>query len=382
MPAAEGIVKAVAAIDRPRGGSDHPRMPRLARILLLLLLAFGSTVAFARQDAAPAAPPPTPAAQLEQMRSELDGIKKALATQPTAAQLGDLRTQALAVQDQASQLAASLAPQVQSVQAQLAVLGPRPQGAPAEAAEVSAQRRKLDKAQADVDAQVKQAQLIGQEAAQLAAQLSDQRRNEFQTRLAERTATPFSTAFWSDPMRSLPSDLRRLRALGSDLSTAIRAAWQPANRTPFVTCLLAAALLLGVGRWLLERQLLRLTQNRMAAGRLRRSALALAIAVLTTLNTGLAAQLVYWSVNWNGLLDDDLAALAHRWCSWCCSVPTSPGSAAPCSRRCARAGACPSLADAEAQALRPFPWLLAMAIALLGTVELVTTRSARACRPA
>ena len=372
MPAAEGTVKVRVAIDRPQGGSDHARMPRLARLLLVLLLAFGSSAALARQDAAPDAPPPTPSQQMDQLRGQLDDIKKALAAQPTAGQLGDLRTQALAVQDQASQLAASLAPQVQSVQAQLAVLGPAPaKGAPAEAAEVSAQRRKLDKAQADVDAQVKQAQLMGQEAAQLAAQLSDQRRNEFQTRLAERTATPFSTAFWSDPMRSLPSDLRRLRALGDDLGTAIRTASQPPNRTPFVTCLIAAALLLGVGRWLLERQLLRLTQNRMAAGRLRRSALALAIAVLTTLNTGLAAQLVYWSVNWNGLLDDDLTGLAHQMVQLVLLSAYVAGLGRALLSAVRPSWRLPELTDAEAKALRPFPWLLAMAIALLGTVELV-----------
>ena len=135
MPAAEGTVKACVAIDRPQGGSDHARMPRLAHLLLVLLLAFGSTAALARQDAAPDAPPPTPAQQMDQLRGQLDDIKKALADQPTAGQLGDLRTQALVVQDQAGQLAASLAPQVQSVQAQLAVLGPAPaKGAPAEAA--------------------------------------------------------------------------------------------------------------------------------------------------------------------------------------------------------------------------------------------------------
>src|SRR5512139_3204481 len=122
------------AIDRPRGGSDHARMSRLAPLLLLLLLAFGSATAHARQDVAPDAPPPTPAQQMDQLRGQLDDIKKALSAQPTATQLGDLRAQALAVQDQASQLAADLAPQVQSVQAQLAVLGPAPaKGAPAEA---------------------------------------------------------------------------------------------------------------------------------------------------------------------------------------------------------------------------------------------------------
>ena len=139
-------------------------MPGLLRLLLILLLACASTAALARQDAT--APPPTPAQQLDQLRDQLDGIEKTLRAKPDTTQLADLRSQALAVQDQAGQVAASLAPQVQSVQAQLAVLGPAPDKPASEAPEVRDQRRKLDKAKADVDAQVKQAQLMGQEAEQ------------------------------------------------------------------------------------------------------------------------------------------------------------------------------------------------------------------------
>ncbi|HEX5305094.1 MAG TPA: DUF3772 domain-containing protein [Dyella sp.] len=347
-------------------------MPRLAPLLLLLLLAFGSSSALARQDVAPDAPSATPSQRLDQLRSQLDDIKKALGDKPDTQQLADLRGQALEVQDQAGEVAGSFAPQVQNLQAQLAVLGPAPEkGAPPEAPEVSAQRRKLDKAQAEVDAQVKQAQLMGQEAAQLASLLSDQRRNAFQARLAERTATPFSTAFWADPLRSLPSDLRRLRALGGDLHRAILDAWLPANRTPFLACLIAAALLLGIGRWLLERQLLRISQHRVGAGRLRRSGLALAIALLTALNTGLAAQLIYWSVNWNGLLDDDLTTLAHQMVRLVLLSAYVAGLGRALLSAMRPSWRLPDLADDEAMALRPFPWLLAVSIALLGTVELV-----------
>ena len=358
-----------------------PRLPRLLpRLVLTLLLVFASAAVSARQNDA-SAPPPTPDQALAQMRSQLDTIEKAVAGKPDAQQLGDLRSQALAIQDQAGQVAASLAPQVQSVQAQLAVLGPAPDKSTTEAPEVRDQRRKLDKAKADVDAQVKQAQLMGQEAGQLAAQLSDQRRDEFQARLAERTATPFSRAFWSDALRSLPADLRRLRSLGSDLRDALASAWQPPNRTPFLACLSMAVLLLGVGRWLLERALLRLTRDRLPEGHLRRSAMALAIALLTTLNTGLAAELLYLSLNWNGLLDDDLRALAQQMVRLALLGAYVAGLGRALLSATRPSWRLPRVSDVEATALRPLPWRFAVAIVVLGTLELVN-RAISASLPA
>lgn len=350
-------------------------MPNLPRFVLLVLLALASapTVALQNKTAdTPTAPALSPDQTLDQLRGQLDGIKKAIGDKPDAAQMGDLRNQALDVQDKATQLATSLAPQEQSLQAQLTVLGPAPEkGAPAEANEVRQQRNQLDHQKADLDAQVKRGQLLGQEAAQVAAQLSDQRRNAFQARLASRTATPFSRAFWVDPLNSLPIDLRRLRSLGDDIGDAVSEAWQPPNRTPFLACLISAALLLGVGRWLLERALFKLTSSRVPAGHLRRSTLTMAIALLTTLNTGLAAELVYLSVNWNGLLDDDLSRLAERLVRLILlsAYVAGLGRALLSARR--PSWRMPNLADAEADALRRFPWLLGVTMTVLGAAEIV-----------
>ncbi len=213
-------------------------MPILFRCLLLLLLTLGSTASLAQSsDPSPtAAPAATPAQTLDQLGSQLDTVKAALKDKKPDVPLADLRTTALGVQDQARQLAADLTPQMTALQAQLAVLGPAPaKGAPAEAPEVAAQRRKLDKAQADLDAQIKQAQLFGQNATQLAAQISGLRNDEFQARLASRTATPFGRTFWADPVRTFPDDMVRLKRLGSRFAGAVAQAWQPPNRQPLPT---------------------------------------------------------------------------------------------------------------------------------------------------
>ncbi|CAM5250676.1 DUF3772 domain-containing protein [Rhodanobacter lindaniclasticus] len=238
-------------IDRPARRSDHARMPKPCRLLLLVLWCLGSLAAQAQGNAAPgtAASAATPAQALVLLDGRLDALKTTLKAKHPDTSLADLRGSALAVQDQARQLALGLAPQMTALQSQLDVLGPAPaKDAPPEAVEVAAQRRQLDKAMATLDAQTKQAQLLGQNALQLATQITGLRNDEFQARLASRTATPLARTFWADPLRTLPDDRVRIKRLGARFADAVAQAWQPPNRQPLVWCLIAAALLLGGGR--------------------------------------------------------------------------------------------------------------------------------------
>ena len=351
-------------------------MPALLRYLLFVLLCLGSVSLYAQgTNTVPtsALSAATPAQALDQLGNQLDALKAALKSKHPTAPLADLRGSALAVQDQARQLAASLAPQMAALQAQLAVLGPPPvKGAPPEASEVAAQRRQLDKAQAALDAQIKQAQLLSQNALQLAAQLTGLRNDEFQARLASRTASPFTRAFWADPARTFPDDLARLNRLGVRGADAWRNAWQPPNRQPLLVCLIGAALLLGVGRWLLDRLLLSLATRRVPDGHLRRSAMAVAVALTAVFTTGLAAQLAYLGLNWNDILDPDLDGLARavvRLVLFAAYV-TGLGRALLSVRR--PSWRLPELSDLAAQRLGPFPWLLGAAALLFGLIERIS----------
>ncbi len=322
---------------------------------------------------APAASAATPAQTLNQLGSRLDALKAQLGDKDANTPIADLRNGALTVQDQASQLAASLTPQMAALQAQLNVLGPPPaKGMPAEAPQVAAQRRQLDRAQAAIDAQIKQAQLLNQGALQLAAQLTGLRNDQFQARLASRTATPFSQAFWADPARSFPDDLHRLKQLGTRLANTWDEAWRPPNRRPLLFCLVGAALLLGAGRWLLEWLLLRLATRRVPDGHLRRSAMATAVALTAVLTTGLAAQLVYVGLNWNDILDPDLDALASSVVRLVCfaAYVNGLGRALLSVRR--PSWRLPALADLAAARLQRIPWLLGAAALLFGLIERVS----------
>ena len=351
-------------------------MSRVLRSLFIVLLAFGSVALHAQDDEtpsrgpAPAASSATPAQTLDLLGKQLDAIKVALNGKKTDIPLGKLRTNAIDVEDQSRDLAASIAPQMAALQAQLSVLGPAPvKGQPPESREVSSQRRKLDKTNADLDAQLKQAQLIGQEATQLATQITGMRNDQFQARMAERTATPFSQAFWVDPGKSFPDDARRLRQLGVRARDAWGESWQPVNRTPLLACLIAALLLLAVGRWLLERWLLKVATHRVPAGHLRRSALAVAVALSSVFTTGLAAELVYIGINWNDTLDDDLNTLAKSIVGLVMfsAYMVGLGRALLSSNR--PSWRLPNLDEAEVRRLRPFAWWLAASALLLGLVE-------------
>ncbi|TAL97025.1 MAG: mechanosensitive ion channel family protein [Rhodanobacter sp.] len=351
-------------------------MPALLRRLVFVLLCLGSFALPAQDsDSVPAAAlsAATPAQALDQLDNRLDSLKAELKNKHPTTPLADLRNAALEVQDQARQLAGSLTPQMAALQAQLAVLGPPPaKGSPPEAPEVAAQRRQLDKAQVALDAQIKQAQLLSQSALQLAAQLTGLRNDEFQARLASRTASPFTHAFWADPVRTFPDDIVRLNRLDARSADAWRTAWQPPNQKPLLACLIGAALLLGVGRWLLDRLLLSLATRHVPDGHLRRSAMAVAVALTAVFTTGLAAQLVYVGLNWNDILDPDLDALARavvRLVLFAAYV-TGLGRALLSVRR--PSWRLPALSDRAAQRLRPFPWLLGAAALLFGLIERIS----------
>ncbi|WP_424680805.1 DUF3772 domain-containing protein [Frateuria sp. YIM B11624] len=349
-------------------------MPILRRLLLCLLLA--GFPALHAQDAPTAATTPTvsPAQALDDLRDQLDGIKSALKNKPDDHALADLRTTALAVQDQAEQLAGTLSPQMGSLDARLAVLGPAPaKGAPPEAAEVAGQRRQLDKDKANLDAQIKQAQLLGEEGMQLATQIYGLRRDQFQAQLTSRTATPLGASFWAEPARTLPDDLARLKRLRSHVADAWHDAWQPPNRLPLLLCLGAALLLLAAGRLLLERLLYRLAARAMPDGHLRRSATAAGVALGSVLVYGLAVQLVRTGLDWNGTLDPSLDELARSLVRRVCFAAFVAGLGRALLSVAHPTWRLPTLSNAAARRLRLFPGLLAAATLLLGVIDRVNS---------
>jgi potassium-dependent mechanosensitive channel len=358
-------------------GMHTPTRQLFLRSCLLGLLALGVSSVYAQSPAssslAPASASSTqdPAQALVTLSKQLDSAKTTLSNKAAnGSPLGDLRTQVDAVQQQASQWVETLSPQMDSVQSRLTVLGPPPAaGAPPETAAVSQQRRQLERDKGKLDGEIKQAKLLSQDASKLTTEIAQTRNEQFQMQLATRAASPLSIRFWSDLAHSSADDRAHLQRILGLLADGVESAWQPDNRTPFIFCLLGAALLLVPGRWLVERLTLMIARRYMPDGHFRRSALAVIFTLTVTLSFGLAAALLYLGLNWNDTLDDDLDTLAQaivRATFFAAFVAGLGRALLSCHHPSWRL---PTLADATARALRWFPWLLGGAFLLLGVLE-------------
>jgi potassium-dependent mechanosensitive channel len=346
------------------------------RSLVLSLLGFAASSAYAQGPASAPAPASASSTQdptqaLISLSKQLDSIKTTLSNKSASgAPMGDLHNQAGAVQQQADQWVETLTPQMDSVQSRLTVLGPPPAaGAPPETPAVSQQRRQLDRDKSKLDGEIKQAQLLSQDAAKLTTEIAETRNEQIQLQLATRAASPLSIHFWSDLAKSFPDDTAHLKRIGGLLADGVSDAWQAENRTPFLLCLIGAVLLIVPGRWLAERVALTIARRFVPEGHFRRSALAFILTLTVTLSIGLAFWLVYLSLNWNGTLDEDAdtLVLAIVRSAFFSAFVAGLGRALLSFHH--PSWRLPNLLDATAQALRWFPWLLGAAFLLLGVLE-------------
>lgn len=92
---------------------------------------------------------------------------------------------------------------------------------------------------------------------------------------------------------------------------SVAASFAGANLAPSLIGLAAGLFLLVLGRWWVEHLWLRATSDRMPHGRLRRSALAFTVLVVSTVLPGLGAHAIYLGLNWNGPFVEPFASLAR-----------------------------------------------------------------------
>ncbi|MBH2019037.1 MAG: mechanosensitive ion channel family protein [Burkholderiales bacterium] len=246
-------------------------------------------------------------ASLDTARLLIDKARKVLDDPPNdAADLLPLRTEVLGAGAQAEAAAALLEPQLASVQARLAELGPVTPGQ-AEAHDVAVLRSQLNKNRAELDAQFKRAKLLAVESEQTAGEISALRRSEFQARLGERTSSILSSLFWSELRMDLPADAQNARRLFDQLVMAARASgawvWSSVG--------LIGLVLLGLHLWA-GHAFLGLTTTRVPPGRLRRSLHAWTRVLLPTATAGLMAEAAYLGLVWVAPLPEALAPLMSR----------------------------------------------------------------------
>ena len=266
-----------------------------AGLLACLLALFAMLGATAWAQPSPDSPASIDA-QLTQMRTRLDSIRKGLDNQPTDQSLDHWGTEVLQLQSKTDALTSTLAPKLADIAARLNQLGPVPTGTK-EPPDVAEQRRQLVKDNNTVDSQLKLSKLLS---------VSTERRTQFQAQMGERHRTFFSRNYRDELRRDFPNDLRHIDELGSELASSI-------GQTPGMVWLLiiAGVALVLAARYGIRRLLLHVTATHVPSGRLRRSVFAMTVLVVAVLTPGLIAQLLHLGLNWSNTLSDSTENLMN-----------------------------------------------------------------------
>ncbi len=205
--------------------------------------------------------------------------------------LSSLRQAALQVQKQADNLTARQAVDIEHLNDQLNILGP---AQPDEAPSLTSQRKTLTAQKNALVDDERQTNTLSQSARDLATQIFNLRRSLFDSQISTRTASPLSSAFWSTLIRPTDDDLGRLNRLLVDVRQVLSSTLAPENRLQFISIVVAALFVWVVIRRLLERLLIWSMIRWLPEGRLRRSALALAVGLSTILTITVATSLLRW----------------------------------------------------------------------------------------
>ncbi|HEX8587753.1 DUF3772 domain-containing protein [Pseudomonas sp.] len=358
---------------------QHATLNRFCAGLFALLLLCITLPTFAQAASAPqVAPkvasqsdaPEAEAPSLDDLSEQLDQIRQKVTVSANDDLLSSLRQAALQVQKQADDLTAKQAVDIEHLNDQLNILGPVQ---PDEAATLTSQRKALTAQKNALVSDEQQTNALSQSARDLATQIFSLRRSLFDSQISTRTASPLSSAFWSTLIRPTDDDLRRMNGLLNDVRSVFTSALAPGNRMLFASVVLGALLIWVVLRRLLERLLIRLMVRGLPEGRLRRSALALAVGLATVLTITAATSLLRWGIVTNAVLSNDVVNLLDQlqtlitFCAFIVGLGRALLMLPHPSWRL------PKIPDEIATAMGRFPAVLALALMIIGTQERINS---------
>ena len=361
---------------------QHVTLNRFYAGVLALLLCV-TLPAFAQAAAAQVAPQTAPQAasqsdatpeveapSLDDLSEQLDQIRQKVTVSANDDLLSSLRQAALQVQKQADDLIAKQAVDIEHLNDQLNILGPVQ---PDEAPTLTSQRKALTAQKNALVSDERQTNTLSQSARDLATQIFSLRRSLFDSQISTRTASPLSSAFWSTLIRPTDDDLRRMNGLLDDVRSVFTSALAPGNRMLFASVVIGALLIWVVVRRLLESLLIRLMVRWLPEGRLRRSALALAVGLSTVLTITTATSLLRWGITSNAVLSNDVVNLLDQlqtlitFCAFIVGLGRALLMLPHPSWRL------PKIPDEIATAMGRFPPVLALALMVIGTQERINS---------
>lgn len=255
-------------------------MMRLITFLLALMLAVPALA----QDTDPIL---AATQALDQAATEYQAIDAALNGRAGASQAQALKDRAAAVKQSANDQVSALQTQLQLVDARVAQLGPVTPGV-VEAPDIQAQRKLLAQQRSTVDSAIKRGKLLATEADQLNNEIAQNQADVFSEQMSQRVASPLSGQFWGPLIRSVPRDSRRFSGFLSAEARAVLQGMKSGGMPAAVLGLLVGFVLIGPARLALRSAGRRYVIERVPGSRIRRSTLALWLAVVGTLLPTLA----------------------------------------------------------------------------------------------
>lgn len=309
-------------------------------------------------------------ASLAQLSDRLDLIRQGVSSNANDDLLAQLRQAALQVQRQAEASGTQRAADVARLDDQLKVLGP---AQPDEADTLTRQRRDLSSQKKNLLAEQQQAEQLTQSARDLSTQIVNLRRSQFNSQITSRAASPLSPAFWSSLIRPTEEDLARLRDLRAEAADAVASALSAEHRTLFLGSLVAAILVWTLVRRVLERLLADAMIRWLPEGRLRRSALALSVALATLTTIGGSVSLLRWGLESSATLGTNMATLIDHVLTLVVFSAFIAGLGRAMLMLQRPTWRLPSIPNQVASALAWFPQLLALALMVLLTQERINS---------
>ncbi|RMV16993.1 Small-conductance mechanosensitive channel protein, partial [Pseudomonas savastanoi] len=355
---------------------QHASLNRFHTGLLALLLLCVTLPALAQNSPAPqtdstsSASPAVDAQSLDDLSEQLDQIRQKVTGSANDDLLSSLRQAALQVQKQADNLTARQAVDIEHLNDQLNILGP---AQPDEAPSLTSQRKTLTAQKNALVDDERQTNTLSQSARDLATQIFNLRRSLFDSQISTRTASPLSSAFWSTLIRPTDDDLGRLNRLLVDVRQVLSSTLAPENRLQFISIVVAALFVWVVIRRLLERLLIWSMIRWLPEGRLRRSALALAVGLSTILTITVATSLLRWGIVRNAVLSNDVVNLLDQVQTLITFCAFIVGLGRALLMRAHASWRLPQIPDQIATALGRFPPALALALMIIGTQERINS---------
>ena len=326
--------------------------------------AAAAPAAAAPAAAAPKVPDaPAPALATEEPLPDVESLRRQFERLPATAVGNDavsaLQRSYAALSAGASRIIEARSGELNDLNARLGQLGTPPAPGTSEDPDIKRQRQTLIRERDTVDADIKLARLIVVDVQQRGEALRTRERDLFQAQLADRSPSPLGGAFWRELGQAWPSDRAQLAPMVAEMQEAGARLATPEHRGAVLLALALALLAITVGDLLAERGLVHLAQRVLPAGRLRRSLLVIAIVTVNMVVVALALQGFLQTVRARadfGPLSGKLVALVDESVLYIVFV-TSLGRALLANAR--PSWRLPSLPDALALRLGPYPWLVA-----------------------